>query len=1476
MIQLANCGRLTVPCLILLSACWLSTATRAAAETPAAPADPIKVLFLGDHGHHQPKVRFDELAPVLQSRGIDMTYTDKLSDLNLENLKKYDALAVYANIDEIGDDQAAAIMTYVTEGGGYVPLHCASFCFRNHPELVALTGAEFQRHGTGVFRTDIAKPDHEVMKGFGGFESWDETYVHHLHNNLDRTVLAYRVDAEGREPYTWIRTQGKGRVFYTAWGHDARTFRNPGFENLIERGIRWASHRDPQAAGDFLADTPFPVPEMNAMPKDLKPFEFADVGNEIPNYRPSTQWGVQGKPLSSMQKPIEPTESMKHMLVPEGFHLELFVSEPDLQGKPICMSWDEQGRLWVAETLDYPNELRPPGEGRDRIRICEDTDGDNKADKFTVFAEDLSIPTSIAFVDGGVIVQDATRTLRLEDTDGDDVADKRDVIVSNWQLGDTHGGVSNFQYGLDNWIWAMQGYNDSQPESQVEPDDSKQSFRQGFFRMRPDGSDIEFIRSTNNNTWGLGISEEGLIFGSTANANPSIYMPIPNRYYERVRGWTPSLTLSSIADTYKFQPITENVRQVDQFGGYTAGAGHALYTAREYPQEYWNRVAFVNGPTGHLTGAFVLKAQGSDFSSTSPFNLVASDDEWTAPIMAEVGPDGQVWVIDWYNYIVQHNPTPQGFKTGKGAAYETKLRDKKHGRIYRVVADASKPRPIPNLAEATPQELVAALADPTQLIRKHAQRLLVERGEHDVVADLVKLVQDDSTDEIGLNVGAIHALWTLHGLGALDEVESTGVDAAYAALSHPSAGVRRNAVAVLPRDPASVQAILDAKLLQDSDAQVRLATLLALSDLPATVAGAAALMAVAANPTDMSDRWLPDALTSAAANNSSEFLASLADAKALPDQAYEIISRVAEHYARGDDVHDAARVLARLGKADRRATDAVLAGLSQGWKAGRKVELSDETETQLKNTFDQLSPGSQGTFVKLATQWGSKNFAKFQQEIAERLLATVADQDASEEARIDAASQAIEFMNDDAGTVEGLLDEIKPQTPPAVSLGIISAVGLSQWEGAGGELVSKLNAMTPGLKQAGIVQLLQRPASTMALLDGIESGDLRLDELALDQRQSLNAHPSEDVRTRAKELMAGGGAMPNADRQKVLDQYMVATEQTGDVDQGKEVFKVNCSKCHVHGDLGAEVGPNLTGMAVHPKDELLVHILDPSRSVEGNFRAYTVLTADGLVLNGMLASESKTAIELFDTEGKKQSVLREDIDELVMSPKSIMPEGFESAITPEQMTNLLEFLTLKGRYVPIPLGPIATAISTSGLFSGSDNGPDRLIFSDWKPKQFKGISFELTDPQGKSKPNIIVLQGPNSPNSARMPKSVSLPCNTPVTAIHLLSGVSGWGAPYDNAKSVSMIVRLHYADGETEDHPLKNAVEFADYIRRVDVPGSEFAFVLEGGQQIRYLSVKPERTEKIDTIELVKGPDRTAPIVMAVTIEPLAGNAPEH
>ncbi|MEZ6087524.1 MAG: c-type cytochrome [Pirellulaceae bacterium] len=1143
------------------------------------------------------------------------------------------------------------------------------------------------------------------------------------------------------------------------------------------------------------------------------------------------------------------------------------------------MNWDERGRLWVCETLDYPNEL---GGNRDRIQICEDTDGDRIADKFTVFAEGLSIPTAIVIVRGGAVVQNGGETIYLKDTDGDDVADQSTLLISNWAIGDTHGGVSNFRYGLDNWIWGMQGYNNSAPKFNGR---ESQQFRQGFFRFKlsqtdpPQVTDLEFVRSSNNNTWGLGISEEGLIFGSTANGNPSMFVPIPNRYYENVRGWSPS-TLGSIADSAKFAPITDKVRQVDHHGGYTAAAGHALYTARTFPEQWWNKTAFVCGPTGHLVGTFVLSRDGANYTSTSPLNLLASDDEWSAPIMAEVGPDGAVWVIDWYNYIVQHNPTPHGFKTGKGAAYESDLRDKKHGRIYRIVPtdeQNDKNHEYSSLDDASNSELVAQLKHPSFVWRLQAQRLLAERKADDVLKPLTALIADTQLDEIGLNVGAIHALQTLDVLGYinLDErnkAAGTVQQALDIALTHPSAGVRRNAIAVLPHDSRGLQMLLKhGSLFSDSDAQVRLQATLSLADMPSSDDAGVLLAELSRRPTDP---VLVDALTAAAATHATPFLEAVAggDAANVSPATLAIVARVTEHVARArPDADSLQRIVAGLPRTSDQVATAILDGLTSGLPNDFKIEKSKSLDAAMVAAFEKINGASKVKLLRLAGQCGLATLEPYANEIVDNLIETVADDGTAPEMRITAARDLISFRNSSEDIVEEIVDQLTPQTPPELASRLLQAVGLSSAESVGEILIDAMPALSPQVKAAAINVVLGKPAWAKSLLTAVKANEFDLNDLSLEQKQSLRSFPDPALRAEAEKLLAMDGGLPDANREKVLQSLLHVTHKKGSVESGKGVFVKVCAACHQHGDLGKTIGPNLTGMAVHPKEELLVHIIDPSRNVEGNYRLYNVLTTDGQVINGMLAGETRTSITMIDSQAKQINVAREDIEQLIASRKSIMPEGFEKQISEQELTDLLEFLTDTGPYVPIPLDKYATAISTKGLFSDSDAGPDRMVFADWKPKTFHGVPFVLTDPQGKSQPNIILLHGPNAPLPRKMPKSVVLPCNTSAKAIHLLGGVGGWNFPFDTTKTVSMIVRLHYDDGTTEDHKLINGVHMADYIRRVDVPESDFAFML-GNQQVRYLDIFPQRSTKIATIELMKGGDNSAPIVMAATIERAAKN----
>ena len=818
----------------------------------------IEILFLGhDSEHHNSEAYMPILASALAPEGINFTYTSNPDDLNRENLAKYDALMLYANHDEITSAQEEALLDFVAGGKGFLPVHSASYCFRNSQKFVDLVGAQFKEHGYGTFTADITNSEHPVTAGLEPFETWDETYVHTMHNE-DRTVLMERVDEGHSEPWTWVRTHGEGKVFYTAYGHDERTWSHPGFHQLIKNGIVWSvSDQARQNWEEYTAR----IPQLTYEDRE-----------SIPNYE-------QRDPAPRYQLPLSPEESEKLTQVPVDFELELFASEPDIIN-PIAMTWDEKGRLWVVETVDYPNTVRDDdGEGDDRIKILEDTDNDGKADKVTVFAENLNIPTSLVLVNDGVVVSQAPHFLFLKDTDGDDKADISEKIISGWGTYDTHAGPSNLAYGFDNNIWGSVGYSGFNGE--IEGDSLR--FYQGFYRFSTDFDNLNFehLVSTSNNTWGLGFNETFDVFGSTANNTHAVYMGIPLRYYknyewpedDRRQRWEAGR--EKIDGHYAMHPITRNYRQVDVHGGFTAASGFQFYTARQFPKDYWNRVAFVSEPTGNLLHQAVIEEDGAGFTEKDGWNIMASADEWVSPVEAKVGPDGSLWVLDWYNFIIQHNPTPTeeragwDAENGPGNAHINPLRDRSHGRIWRITyKDAESYRPM-SLSKNDPDALADALEHDNMFWRLTAQRLMVERGETDVLTDLYPLVENKETDELGLNSAAIHALWTIHGLGALDGSNDRALEVAVEALNHPAAGVRKTAVQILPRTDAANQAVLESGILEDSDPHTQLKAILATIEMEPSAEVGRLLNKLGQDNKVAEDRWLSEALKLASGHHES-------------------------------------------------------------------------------------------------------------------------------------------------------------------------------------------------------------------------------------------------------------------------------------------------------------------------------------------------------------------------------------------------------------------------------------------------------------------------------------------------------------------------------------------------------------------------------------------------------------------------------
>jgi len=846
------CTTLLIGIALLLFGCH-SPKTASTQETePHA----INILFLGhDSEHHNSEAYMPMLASALYPRGIAFSYTEDPNDLNSENLAKYDGLLIYANHDEITSSQEEALLEYVRDGHAFIPVHCASFCFRNSPEYVDMVGGQFLRHETGTFVADIIQADHPALNGVEEFSTWDETYVHHKIAE-DINVLMEREESDPgeagqQEPWTWTKTYGEGKVFYTAYGHDERTWSQPEFHDLMESGILWAVEDEVKE-------------QWQAYMEDMPELQYEARAN-IPNYE-------KRDPAPKYQLPLSPEESKKLIQVPVDFNLELFASEPDIIN-PISMDWDERGRLWVIETVDYPNTVRnQDGVGDDRIKICEDTDGDGKADKFTVFAENLNIPTSLVFANGGVIVSQAPYFLFLQDTDGDDRADVRREIMTGWGTFDTHAGPSNLTYGPDNWIWGVVGYSGFEGTIAGEQWD----FSQGVYRFKPDASDFEYLTRTSNNTWGLGFTEDFNVFASTANNTHSVYLGIPNNYLKNVDG-LPVQGSTKIDGHYAMQPIS-TIRQVDVWGGFTAAAGHRFYTARSYPQEYWNQIAFVCEPTGQLVHQALIEKEGAGFVEKNAGNLFAGADEWVSPVEAKVGPDGAVWVADWYNFIVQHNPTPTSDRggydaeNGEGNAYINPLRDRQHGRIWRVVYKEAEPYEPMTLSMDDPEGLVAALSHDNMFWRTTAQRLLVERGEEDVLPELYELAKKTRTDEMGLSPGAFHALWTMHGLGALDGSNEEAYRVVVNALHHPAAGVRRAAAQIMPRTPWGNHAIARANLSEDDDPHTRLAAIFALSEMPSSNGMGQKLYSLSQEENIQKDNWLANATYAAAAHHREGFM----------------------------------------------------------------------------------------------------------------------------------------------------------------------------------------------------------------------------------------------------------------------------------------------------------------------------------------------------------------------------------------------------------------------------------------------------------------------------------------------------------------------------------------------------------------------------------------------------------------------------
>lgn len=956
--------------------------------------------------------------------------------------------------------------------------------------------------------------------------------------------------------------------------------------------------------------------------------------------------------------PYSAEDALKTFKVESGFHVEKFLAEPDVVS-PVAMDFDENGRIYVVEDRGYPLSTDNP---LGRIKLIEDTNGDGIPDRVTIFADKLVMPTGVMRWKKGILVTDAPNVWYFEDTKGNGQADVRQLVLTGFAVTNPQHTVNNPVYGLDNWIYlAHEGpataiiykkqFGDrgsdirfpDHPELPVLKEHNRN------VRFRPDSHQLEALSGSSQ--YGQAFDDRGHHF-TTNNSDHAREEIISARYLERNPDLPVSSAMQQISDhgaAAKVYPITLHPRfeLLTEVGQFTSACGITCYHGS----------LFVAEPVHNLVHQDLLSGAGATYTARRAHpdvEFLASTDAWFRPVNFYVGPDGALYVMDFYRLVIEH---PEWMSTEAQKSPDlTKGIDR--GRIYRIVPDgAPAPKPI-KLGSASNSELVRELANPVIWWRRTAQRLLVDRKAVEAAPELVRMVHESPSA-----VGRLHALWTLDGLGELKAAE---IDTA---LGDAEPGVRENAIVlaepILSKSPALTQKLIG--MAKDADAMVRFQLLCTLGSLDSPAARAARDELLSH---DIEDKWFQIAALSASSGEASRLYE-----KAVATGTTETPGRV-NFVRQAASVVGArqkpAEVLSVIQKVDR-ATQAnaewwraaSLDGLALGLKAAGPGALSSSQQVLLK-LFATPQPSVRRATLRLIEMSGLPAGPPAAAAL-QRASAVVADRSADAGERADSIGLlAIAGPQEHEALFKQLID---PQEPDQVQAAAVRAFGKCKGDDIGKYLLSKWRALTPAGRTAAADAMYLEPSRVRLLVAALKSGDVQPWTLNFSQRRRLIMNTDPAIRAEARPMLEPS----SSDREKVVKRYEAAFDRTADAARGREVFKSICVKCHRFAGLGVQVGPDLATVQNQPKQALLEDILMPNKTIAQGYEAYVVETTGG-TLDGVLGAQTTTTIALRHEDGKEDIIQRKDIKQMYVTNVSAMPGDLEKQIDIQQMADLLEFL----------------------------------------------------------------------------------------------------------------------------------------------------------------------------------------------------------
>ena len=940
-----------------------------------------------------------------------------------------------------------------------------------------------------------------------------------------------------------------------------------------------------------------------------------------------------------------PQASLRSIRTRPGFQVELAAAEPLVQS-PIAFAWGPDGKFWVVEMGDYPLGLDNKGKPGGRIKYLEDTDGDGRYDKATIFIDGLSYPTSVLPWRKGVLVTCAPEIFYAEDTKGSGKADWRVPLYTGFAQGNPQHRVNSLIWGLDNWIYCANGDSGGRIRSIKTGTILESSGRD--LRIRPDEGTLD--AQTGLTQYGRSRNDWGDWFGCN-NSNPLYHYVLADHYIRRNPHLAAPEARVSVSITPGASPVFPISRTLPRFNDphaanhFTSACSAIIYRDELFGPAF-SSSTFVSEPVHNLIHRENLSVKGVTFTSRrapdeQDCEFLASSDNWFRPTSIQTGPDGALWVADMYRAVIEH---PEWIPTDWQKRLDLRAGSDK-GRIYRIYPVGAKPRRIPRLDRLDTAGLVAALDSPNGWQRDTAQQMLLWRKDTAAVPLLEKMTTDCQRP-----LGRLHALCTLDGLDALKPALLRR------ALNDPHPGVRRHAVRLcegrLAKAPELGETLL--KRVHDADPHVRMQLAYTLGEWDDARAGEA-LGQLALR--DAGDRYLTAAVMSSVNRQNLDhvLLTVMKSSDKIPNVSLlEKLLRLANALG---DTKALATLLKTIGtpEKDRYAPwqFTTLAGL---------LDALDERNTPLIHL--QKEGGKE---LQAALEYVSGLFTAAR--------AVLADERAAQDDKLRAIrllGRGLDRQQEDMTVLAGLL---VPQTAEELQAAAVAALGRLHSPRVPELLLRGWKAFVPSLRRQVLGVLFSRDKWLFAVLDAMESKSIAPSEIDAVLRQRLLEHRSAEVRRRATKLFAD---TLNTDRQKVIDAYQSVLTLSGDAKRGAEVFRKNCSICHQLGGVGNAVGPDLASLGDKSPPALLIAILDPNRAVEARYIGYTALTKGGLTFTGVLAAETGNSITLVSSDGKQNVILRSDLEELTSTGKSAMPEGLEKEIAPQDMADLIAHIRSQG------------------------------------------------------------------------------------------------------------------------------------------------------------------------------------------------------